>query len=300
MNRFIAARLGTAVGAVCCALLAGCASMHRAGRQLAAMPARRPRASSATRCPAPTTTRCRTTCRRSVGARPARQAQPPAAASPAGMRQRTGDAHAPRPRAPADESPAYVAAPLRLAPRILRLWIKPWEDADRDLYGQSLRLCPDRQRPLARRSRAAPDPRSLSRRCGRRQAAGGCQDARTPPPTPSAEAAPPTTPAVDHAGPARAAERAPARRRQLNRRPRSHAMPAALRPTCSARPRPPQRPGLLRLRSATTDSPADQFASWLPYSAYLATSSCSSTATAWASCWRSCRSPAPTSAWSRC
>ena len=30
------------------------------------------------------------------------------------------------------------------------------------------------------------------------------------------------------------------------------------------------------------------------------TSSCSSTATASASCWRSCRSPAPTSAWSRC
>jgi conjugal transfer pilus assembly protein TraV len=28
------------------------------------------------------------------------------------------------------------AAPLRSAPRILRLWFKPWEDADRDLYDQ--------------------------------------------------------------------------------------------------------------------------------------------------------------------
>lgn len=28
------------------------------------------------------------------------------------------------------------AQPLRSAPRILRLWFKPWEDADRDLYDQ--------------------------------------------------------------------------------------------------------------------------------------------------------------------
>jgi conjugal transfer pilus assembly protein TraV len=31
-----------------------------------------------------------------------------------------------------------VAAPLRAAPRVLRLWIKAWEDADRDLVGESL------------------------------------------------------------------------------------------------------------------------------------------------------------------
>tara|TARA_B100001105_G_scaffold190058_1_gene154284 strand:+ start:2719 stop:3315 length:597 start_codon:yes stop_codon:yes gene_type:complete len=33
---------------------------------------------------------------------------------------------------------AYTAQvlPLRSAPRILRLWFKPWEDADRDLYDQ--------------------------------------------------------------------------------------------------------------------------------------------------------------------
>lgn len=37
-----------------------------------------------------------------------------------------------------DEGAAYVAAPLRSAPKVLRLWIKPWEDADRDLNGESL------------------------------------------------------------------------------------------------------------------------------------------------------------------
>jgi conjugal transfer pilus assembly protein TraV len=31
-----------------------------------------------------------------------------------------------------------VVNPLRAAPRILRLWIKPWEDADHDLNGESL------------------------------------------------------------------------------------------------------------------------------------------------------------------
>ena len=31
-----------------------------------------------------------------------------------------------------------MAAPLRAGPRVLRLWIKPWEDADRDLNGESL------------------------------------------------------------------------------------------------------------------------------------------------------------------
>ncbi|MDP1692100.1 MAG: type IV conjugative transfer system lipoprotein TraV [Burkholderiaceae bacterium] len=33
---------------------------------------------------------------------------------------------------------AYLAAPLRAGPRVLRLWIKPWEDADHDLNGESL------------------------------------------------------------------------------------------------------------------------------------------------------------------
>ena len=32
----------------------------------------------------------------------------------------------------------FQPAPLRAAPRVMRLWIKPWEDADRDLNGESL------------------------------------------------------------------------------------------------------------------------------------------------------------------
>jgi conjugal transfer pilus assembly protein TraV len=35
-------------------------------------------------------------------------------------------------------SPGYAASPLRSQPRILRLWVKPWEDADRDLNGESV------------------------------------------------------------------------------------------------------------------------------------------------------------------
>jgi conjugal transfer pilus assembly protein TraV len=39
---------------------------------------------------------------------------------------------------PAAEGSTYMATPLRAGPRVLRLWIKPWEDADRDLNGESL------------------------------------------------------------------------------------------------------------------------------------------------------------------
>ncbi|MBW8830364.1 MAG: TraV family lipoprotein [Burkholderiales bacterium] len=42
-----------------------------------------------------------------------------------------------RTTAPAEPA-AYNAAPLRAAPRVMRLWIKPWEDADRDLNGEAL------------------------------------------------------------------------------------------------------------------------------------------------------------------
>jgi len=35
-------------------------------------------------------------------------------------------------------APGYAAAPLRSQPRILRLWVKPWEDADRDLNGEGV------------------------------------------------------------------------------------------------------------------------------------------------------------------
>ena len=40
--------------------------------------------------------------------------------------------------APSEEALGYAAAPLRASPKILRLWIKSWEDADRDLNGESL------------------------------------------------------------------------------------------------------------------------------------------------------------------
>lgn len=37
-----------------------------------------------------------------------------------------------------DDGVAYAATPLRASPKVLRLWIKSWEDADRDLNGESL------------------------------------------------------------------------------------------------------------------------------------------------------------------
>ena len=54
-----------------------------------------------------------------------------------------GGVHQPAPSRPASSSvPTALAAdsvsptPLRSSARILRLWFKPWEDADRDLYDQ--------------------------------------------------------------------------------------------------------------------------------------------------------------------
>jgi conjugal transfer pilus assembly protein TraV len=38
----------------------------------------------------------------------------------------------------ADEPLSYAGTPLRASPKVLRLWIKSWEDADRDLNGESL------------------------------------------------------------------------------------------------------------------------------------------------------------------
>jgi conjugal transfer pilus assembly protein TraV len=53
----------------------------------------------------------------------AREPAPPAqAASTPGARNASAD--------------AAPTLPLRSAPRVLRLWFKPWEDADRDLYDQ--------------------------------------------------------------------------------------------------------------------------------------------------------------------
>lgn len=66
------------------------------------------------------------------------QSQPPAAPGPAGVRNVPVMLDTAARTMPSDAAPGYVAAPLRAAPRILRLWIKSWEDADRDLNGESL------------------------------------------------------------------------------------------------------------------------------------------------------------------
>ena len=66
------------------------------------------------------------------------QSQPPAAPGPAGVRNVPAMLDTAARTTPSDGAPGYVAAPLRAAPRILRLWIKSWEDADRDLNGESL------------------------------------------------------------------------------------------------------------------------------------------------------------------
>lgn len=66
------------------------------------------------------------------------QSQPPAGPGPAGVRNTPAMLDTAARTAPSDAAPGYVAAPLRASPKILRLWIKSWEDADRDLNGESL------------------------------------------------------------------------------------------------------------------------------------------------------------------
>lgn len=61
-------------------------------------------------------------------------ASAPSAAASAAAPQRTGLPS--RPAAPLAAGAADM--PLRSSARILRLWFKPWEDADRDLNGESL------------------------------------------------------------------------------------------------------------------------------------------------------------------
>lgn len=66
---------------------------------------------------------------------PARKPDPssdviPARAQPASLRTQA------TPTTTASAAPAVAVLPLRAQPRVLRLWYKPWEDADRDLYDQ--------------------------------------------------------------------------------------------------------------------------------------------------------------------
>lgn len=66
------------------------------------------------------------------------QSQSPPAPNPAGMRSAPAMLATAARTAPSDEAAGYAAAPLRASPKILRLWIKSWEDADRDLNGETL------------------------------------------------------------------------------------------------------------------------------------------------------------------
>ena len=68
---------------------------------------------------------------------PSQRARTPGAATPMSGDAASAAGIPPRQAAPATSSPGDVtAAPLRSSARILRLWFKPWEDADRDLYDQ--------------------------------------------------------------------------------------------------------------------------------------------------------------------
>lgn len=67
--------------------------------------------------------------RRTAGASPGTLQAPRATEGIAG-------AAAPRIAVPPSAPPAPTAMPLRSSARILRLWFKPWEDADRDLHDQ--------------------------------------------------------------------------------------------------------------------------------------------------------------------
>lgn len=123
MNTHGACRLGALVGGV--AFLAGCMSLSGLN------------GSSSYACKAPDGVTCQSVsgtyanavannlpaqrARATPAAAPERAPSSPAASTP-GARN-----------ASADASPTF---PLRSAPRILRLWFKPWEDADRDLYDQ--------------------------------------------------------------------------------------------------------------------------------------------------------------------
>ena len=98
---------------------------------------------------------------RTPAAEPSRKVQSPDATS---ALMATGAAEAPRPAA------------LRSAPRVIRLWIAPWEDADGDLHEASLvHVVVDTGRWLIERVR--PAPRSKL-------------DLATPPLTPPAAVAP--------------------------------------------------------------------------------------------------------------
>jgi conjugal transfer pilus assembly protein TraV len=64
---------------------------------------------------------------------PSQRPKAEAASSPAAAASAAPAARSSPPRAPV---PALSPTTLRSSPRVLRLWFKPWEDADHDLYDQ--------------------------------------------------------------------------------------------------------------------------------------------------------------------
>jgi conjugal transfer pilus assembly protein TraV len=66
------------------------------------------------------------------GATPVRSPSRPSAAARPTAAPPSADAEG------SGDGSVYLASPLRSGPRVLRLWVKPWEDADRDLNGESL------------------------------------------------------------------------------------------------------------------------------------------------------------------
>lgn len=129
-------RLGTAAIGLASAILAGCASITGLD------------GSSSYACKAPPGVQCDSvtgTYHNAVKNNLPSQRKPTAQggepqSSPTGLQaQRDPGLVTTAARAPAGpDAGAYVATPLRSGPKILRLWVKAWEDADRDLNGESV------------------------------------------------------------------------------------------------------------------------------------------------------------------
>ncbi len=67
---------------------------------------------------------------------PSQRSKAVAAPAPGAAASAASAVPADRRSPPQSPTPALSPAALRSSPRVLRLWFKPWEDADRDLYDQ--------------------------------------------------------------------------------------------------------------------------------------------------------------------
>jgi conjugal transfer pilus assembly protein TraV len=103
---------------------------------------------------------------------------------------------------PGAAAPAPSPTSLRSSPRILRLWFKPWEDADHDLYDQGFVFVQiDSGRWLIEhaqaRIREAYAPRSTSLRPPPRATEVESGDDAMSPPSPGSAGSPPRLPSPD-------------------------------------------------------------------------------------------------------